>query len=375
LGSGDASLAFQRFNLRRSPLTFVSAPTNSGTVAEIDVRVNGLKFEETDFLADAGPNDRLFQLSVAGDGSASVEFGDGKSGVRLPSAPENIKAIYRVGIGTAGNVAAEQISLATTRPLGVNGVINPLKAVGGANRDGPESIRRNIPVPTLALSPNARLVSVADYEYFARAFAGIGDVRAALLSDGRYQCVHVTVAGVDDAPLDPAEPPMTALVAAYAQFGDPALPVIVDARERVSLLIQASVALDKDADSDEAETAVRRRVAEAFSFANRGLVRPAYRSELIALLQGTPGVTYVDLDAFGGISDADLLDEAVFASIIHRLKQQSKEGHPEAFVPAQPAWVAGPDEPALAPGASRIRPGQTAYLRADVPETFVLNWL
>ena len=277
LGSGDASLTFQHFNLRRGPLTFVSAPTNSGTVAEIDVRVNGLKFEETEFLADAGPNDRLFQLSVASDGSASVEFGDGKSGVRLPSAPENIKAIYRVGIGTAGNVAAEQISLATTRPLGVNGVINPLRAVGGANRDGPESIRRNIPVPTLALSPNARLVSVADYEYFARGFAGIGDVRAALLSDGRYQCVHVTVAGVDDAPLDPAEPPMTALVAAYAQFGDPALPIIVEARERVSLLIEASVALDEAADSEQVEAAIRRRVADAFSFANRGLVRPAYR--------------------------------------------------------------------------------------------------
>ena len=86
-------------------------------------------------------------------------------------------------------------------------------------------------------------------------------------------------------------------------------------------------------------------------------------------------MTYVDLEAFGGISDAELLDAAVFESIIHHLKQQSKQGYPEALVPAQPARVAGPDQPPPGAGASRIRPGQTAYLRADVPETFVLNWL
>lgn len=375
LGTGDARQSFQRFQLRRAPLTFISAPTNSGTVAALDVRVNGLKFSETDFLPDSGANDRAYQLSVDADGGACIEFGDGKTAVRLPSAPENVKAIYRVGIGTPGNVAAEQISLATTRPLGVNGVINPLKAVGGADRDCPEAIRRNIPIPTLALSPNARLVSVADYEYFARAFAGIGDVRAALVADGRYQCVHVTIAGVDDAPLDPNEPPMTTLVAAYAQFGDPALPVIVDIRERISLLIQASIALNKDADKDEVEAAVRSRVAQAFSFAARGLERPAYRSELIACLQGIPGIAYVELEVFGGISDSELLDAASFARIIHHFKKEFEEGHPLALVPVQAARVASANDPQVPSGASHILPGQTAYLRPDVPETFVLNWL
>jgi len=375
LGSGDSSQRFQRFRLRRAPLTFVSAPTTSGIVDALEVRVNGLKFGETDFLADAGPDDRVFQTSLASDGSATIEFGDGKTGVRLPTAAENVKAIYRVGIGRPGNVAAEQISLATTRPLGVQSVINPLKAVGGADPDGPETIRRNIPVPTLALFPNARLVSVADYEHFARAFAGIGDVRAALLADGRYQCVHVTVAGVDDAPLDPEEAPVTSLVAAYAQFGDPALPVIVEVRDRISLLIQASIRLTGDADRVDVEAALRARLADAFSFAPRGLVRPAYRSELIAVLQTTPGIVYVDLDVFGGISDLDLLDADRFAETIHRLRKQSEEGRPLALVPVLPARVAAADDPSNPLGTRGILPGQTAYLRADVPETLALNWL
>ena len=49
----------------------------------------------------------------------TVQFGDGVTGARLPTGQENVRAIYRKGIGLEGLVKAEQLSLLMTRPLGV----------------------------------------------------------------------------------------------------------------------------------------------------------------------------------------------------------------------------------------------------------------
>ncbi len=378
LGSGDASQPFQRFALRRAPLTFVPAPTTSGVADTLRLDVNGAALGEVDALIDAGPNDRVYQLRVDASGAGVAEGGDGKTRIRLQTGPESVRATYPVGNSAVGNVDAVQITLATTRPLGVRGVVNPLSASGGADRDGVEAIRRNTPVPTLALSPQSRLVSVEDYEYFARAFAGVGDVRAAMLSDGRHRTIFVTIAGIDDAPVAPDDLLTGALSDAYARYGDPALPVVVAVRERVTLLVQANVALEPEMDRVDVDAAVRARLAVAFSFAQRGLARPAYRSELIALIQGTPGVDRVDVDVFGGISDAVLQDPARLADAVHDLREQAREGRPPAFVPAAPARVAPPAPSGMlakgAASAERLLPAQTAYLRPDVTGTLILNW-
>lgn len=372
LGAGDASQAFQRFQLRRAPLTFVPAPTTSGVADALRVDVNGIALSEVDSLIDAGPDDRVFQLTLGDKGAGSIEGGDGKTGARLPTGVENLRATYRTGLGAAGNVDAGQISLVTTRPLGVTGVINPLRASGGADRDGIAAIRRNTPIPALALSPLSRLVSIEDYEHFARGFAGIGDVCAAMLTDGRHRLVHVTIAGIDDAPIAPGDMTVAALVDAYGRFGDPALPVAVAVRERVTLLLQAGVALIPDADRIRAEALIRARLADAFSFARQGLARPAYRSALISVLQTTPGVDHVDVDVFGGISDTTLGNAALLAKAVQALRDQARRGRPLAYVAALPARLASPQDIA---GGERLLPAQVVYARADVPDTLILNWL
>ena len=63
-------------------------------------------------------------------------FGNGEHGARLPTGSANIKATYRYGIGRGGNVDAWKISQLATHPLGLQGVINPLPASGGADREG-----------------------------------------------------------------------------------------------------------------------------------------------------------------------------------------------------------------------------------------------
>ncbi len=46
LGSGDGSAPFQRFGLKQTPLTFVSAATASGTASSLEVRVDDVQWRE-----------------------------------------------------------------------------------------------------------------------------------------------------------------------------------------------------------------------------------------------------------------------------------------------------------------------------------------
>src|SRR5215208_5255736 len=195
LGSGDGSAAFQRFSLKQSPLTYVAATTPSGVESTLEVYVNDIRWHEAEHHSALQPADRRFITQTDDEGEVTVVFGDGQRGARLPTSVENVRTLYRTGIGKAGNVAEGQISLLATRPLGLKGVINPQPATGGAARETREGARQNSP---LGVKVFDRLVSVRDYEDFARAFAGIGKASSTCLSDGRQQLVHLTIAGVDD---------------------------------------------------------------------------------------------------------------------------------------------------------------------------------
>jgi hypothetical protein len=379
LGSGDATVPFAKFSLRRAPLTFIAAVTTSGVQGSQTLKANGSKLKEVESLLDAAATDRVYELATDAAGAATATFGDGERGARVPSGQENVRAIYRVGIGSPGNVEAEQISLLTSRPLGVKSVLNPLPASGGADRDGPESIRTNAPLAALALSPLSRLVSVSDYEYFARRFAGIGDAQATKLADGTYECVHVTLAGVNDIPLTLDDDLVASLTAAYDDFGNPALPVVIGIRELIALFIQARVVLLADADADVVVPEIRRRVLDAFSFAKRRLAQPAYLSEVVAAIQAVKGVDWVDVEVFGGISELELRDPAALAKAVTSLQNQASGG-PATVVycaPAMRAADAPPERVSLVPPvdgrAPRLLPAQLAFLVPDVADTLVLN--
>ena len=147
LGGGDGSRPFQRFDLQASPLTYLPAATPSGAQSTLAVRVNEVRWHEPARLAAAGPADRIYVTATDDDDKTSVTFGDGTHGSRLPTGRENVRAEYRTGIGKPGNATAGQISLLNTRPLGVKGVVNPLRATGGADRDSRDQARANSPSP------------------------------------------------------------------------------------------------------------------------------------------------------------------------------------------------------------------------------------
>lgn len=322
IGSGDADRPNQTFTLWQSPLTWLPADNpppasgrgyphlaSLGATPTLEVRVDGLLWHEVDSLAGRGPRDRVYVSGTAGDGRTTVTFGDGVHGARLPTGQENVRARYRFGTGKAANVRADRITQAITRPLGVTAVTNPQPASGGADADGPGLTRRTIP---LAVSALDRLVSVTDYEDFARSRAGIGRAAAREIFDGRRRVLHVTVAGVDDIPIADDSAVLRALRSSLAEYGDSRLPVRVDVRELVLLLLAAKVKVARDHTWTVVEPRMRQALLREFGSGRRELGRPARLSEVLATAHKVPGVDYVDVDVFTGLPASVTPDELTY---------------------------------------------------------------
>ena len=120
--------------------------------------------------------------------------------------------------------------------------------------------------------------------------------------------MHVTIAGADDIPIDTTSDLYRNLLAALHRFGDPYLPVRLDVRERLALVISANVRLDPDYHGRRWS----RRFARALLDASASTARPGRRTLLLSeaierRCRRSPGVAYVDVDVFDTISETGLL--------------------------------------------------------------------
>ncbi|MET7657463.1 putative baseplate assembly protein [Streptomyces sp. NPDC005356] len=329
IGSGDSDRVNQAFALWQSPLTWLADDNPLGATPVLEIRVDGVLWHEVDSLAGRGPRERIYITGTASDGRTTVTFGDGVHGARLPSGHENVHARYRFGTGKAANVPADRLTQPLTRPLGVTAVTNPRPATGGADADGPGLTRRTVP---LAVSALDRLVSAADYEDFARSRAGIGRAAARELFDGRRRVLHVTVAGTDDVPLDgdgAGSATLRALRGALTEYGDVNLPVRVDVRELVLLLVAARVKVAADHAWEFVEPRLRQVLLRRLGYEGSELGQPARLSDLLAAAHTVPGVDYVDVDVFNGVPASATPEE--LAELL------TDPGAPRPSVPAREA--------------------------------------
>lgn len=366
LGGGDGARALQSFTLKQSPLTYLAAPTAVGAASTLLVFVNDVRWHEKNSFVDVAATDHTFVSRTDDDGKTTLTFGNGREGARLPSGTENVKAVYRNGIGKPGNVRAGQLSLLSTRPLGVKDVINPLRASGGADRETRDQARRNAPLAVMSLD---RLVSTPDYADFARSFAGIAKADAAELSDRHRTVVHVTIAGTDDIPIDSGSDLFRNLRRALTDLGDPFQPVRLATRELLLIVISAGVRIDPDYRWESVVTELRGQLLESFGFERRELAQDVTSSEVLSALQSVPGVVYVDLDAFGVVPSTTAdpgaedgrrpLTPDETAIEVARIVGQA----PASRVLAEPARV----------DAVGILPAQLAVVVPEVAATLVLN--
>jgi predicted phage baseplate assembly protein len=294
LGSGNASQAFQRFALAQGPLTFAPAATPSGRASTLEVRVNGLLWQSVDTLLGRGAYDRVYVTRVADDGTAVVQFGDGTTGARLPTGADNVVATYRVGLGTAGQVEAEQLSLLMSRPLGLSAVSNSLPPSGAEDPESVQAARQNIPTTVLALD---RIVSLQDFTDFARAFAGVAKAQATLIWSGQQRIIHLTVAGSDGTPILEGSALHSNLQTAMNAARHADRPVRIASYSARTFQLTARVLIDPAYLPSNVLAGVQTALRDQFSFERRDFGQAVTKGEVFATIQAVAGVVAVDLDS------------------------------------------------------------------------------
>jgi hypothetical protein len=294
LGSGDAQQPYQRFTLRGSPLTYLPATNPSGASPQLEVRVNNSLWSGVPTLYGQSAEGRVYTVRQQEDGRTAIQFGDGATGARLPTGSEQVRARYRKGLGKAGNAKAGQLSLLLSRPLGVKEVINPEPAEGGSEPESRDRTRQNAPLTVLTLD---RVVSLRDYEDFARAFTGIVKALATWTWDGQRQGIVLTIAGEDGAPISESSETYSHLVAALRSYGDPHVPLRIRSYTPVGFNVVATITRDPSMESGVVEAAARQALLAAFSFEVREFGQSVSLSSVMAVIQASPGVAGVDVDA------------------------------------------------------------------------------
>jgi hypothetical protein len=293
LGNGAAGTPFQRFSLKQTPLTYISAANATGAESTLQVRVNDVLWHETPTLYGLGSKDRMYVTRRDDAGTTTVEFGDGMTGARLPSGQMNVRARYRRGLGVVGLLNAGQLSMLLSRPLGLKTVTNPMPSSGGQDPEMLDEARSNAPLQVMTLD---RVVSLEDYEYFARAFAGIAKAQASWVWVGDRRMLYITVAGPAGNEIPDGSSVLGDLLAALQQAGDPFLAIQIGSYRAVPFHIDASLKIDPDYDQDKVLAQASQALLDAFSFDKREFAQPVFQSEVIALLQAVPGVIAVDIN-------------------------------------------------------------------------------
>jgi len=293
LGSGDAAQAGQKFVLKQIPLTHVSASTSGGIKSTLQIRVDGILWDEVPTLYGRDADEHIYTTRLDDDGKVTVTFGDGVNGARLTSGQNNVRATYRKGIGLGGLVKAKQIDQLITRPLGLKSAINPLAPAGA---DAPEKLaaaRDNAPLTVLTLD---RAVSLQDYEDCSRAFAGIAKAFAIENWDGGKRRILITVAGPKGAIVEADSKLHDDLSGALQKAGDPLVGFRVLSYRPAPFRLSGNITVDTAYDGDDVLDDVGAALREKFSFEHRQFGQPVHLSDVYAVIQSVAGVIAVDID-------------------------------------------------------------------------------
>lgn len=295
LGSGDATNKALQFTLKQSPLTYITAATGNGTQSTLEIWVNNLQWHEVSNLLAAGPADRVFTTRIDSQGSCIVQFGNGVQGACTPTGQSNIRAVYRKGIGSPGMVNGRQLSQPLDRQQGVKAVVNPSPSSGAADPASAADVRSSAPLPTLAIG---RIISLEDYQNFAINFAGIAKALATWTWFGSRRGVFLSIAGENGAILTSDDPIVLKLVAAIQASGNRYIPLTVAPYLPVLFRIGAAVKVDQDNyDPGLVLAQVWQNIQSAFAFDRRQLAQNVVGSQIVGIIQQTPGVIAAQLQA------------------------------------------------------------------------------
>jgi len=232
---------------------------------------------------------------VAGGDGSTIRFGNDVFGA-CPDDQDLFQVSYRTGLGAAGNVAADSITLIDPAAPGIlTGARNPFAVTNGADEETASHIQRFAPQAFRAVQYRAVLAS--DYEAAAETLPWVEKAGACFRWTGSWMTVftaadpHGGLAISTDEEIQLVELLNRYRLAGYESYAPP--PDYVSLDLRVEVCAQSGW-LDGDVEAGVLNVLSGANCPcgpAGFFFADRFTFgTPLYRSRLEAAIQGAPGV-------------------------------------------------------------------------------------
>lgn len=248
------------------------------------------------------------------DGTATLRFGDGVAG-RAPV--EGLRAVYRVGMGAAGNVGPEALRHVVVDPerladadlrrklaSGIRTVRNVLPARGGSDGETLTTVRLAAPQ---AFRRQERAVTAEDWAAAAERHPEVQKAAARFRWFGSWYTVAITVDRLGGRPVDPEfEDELRGFLERFRVAGQ-------DLEIQPPRFVPLDLALTVCVQAGFFRGDVRESVLEVLgnrelAGGGRGLFhpdeltfgQPVFLSRVVAAVMEVPGVAWVDTDDSGG---------------------------------------------------------------------------
>lgn len=288
----------------------------NGVVSVERVTVDDEVWTPVGGFAESGAYDTVYTAEQDGQGVTWISFGDGVNG-QIPRPNAVVRVVYKIGVGAAGNVAANTITKLRDVITDVNEnnvtfeVSNPIAATGGAE---PETIEHAKLWGPRFFETQDRCVTEQDYETAAIAYDGnaLGRIAKAhaivtqQTGDANVVTVYVLTYGGETWEAGLAATALKEGLKEHLQE-KAMLTALVEVEDgKIEQLdITATICVEQGVEWKTVKEAAITALRDFMSIDKRDLGQPLRFSDLNALLDNLSGVEYVEFTTPTGTVSAE----------------------------------------------------------------------
>ena len=259
-------------------------------IAELGETIEEWTLQEA--LAFSRENQNDFIIEIDDKDQATVIFGDGAFGA-VPPSGSVIKATYRVGGGSHGNVVSDSIqTIVDASQLALLGakVTNTDPATGGAQRESIEHAVMHAPSVFRSLK---RAVTTDDYKALALDFKGVGKVRAEATN---WNTVILFIAPEGGGYVSDV---LRANLLVYFEDKRPVSTIVeIENVDYVKIYVTAKVGVSSYYSKEDIKEKVKEATGSLLAFDNVDFAQIMYLSKFYEAIEAIEGIEYVNINEF-----------------------------------------------------------------------------
>ncbi|WP_369166751.1 putative baseplate assembly protein [Streptomyces sp. R28] len=249
-------------------------------------------------LLESGPRELHVVGETDDEGVLTLRFGDDRCG-RAPRPGTTLRAVYRVGNGSAGNAGSGAVNRIAHRDGGLQGVVtrvrNPVPATGGTDPEPVAEVR--LAAPRAPFRTLLRAVTAEDYATLAEGRPGVQRAAATLRWTGSWYEADVAVDPEGTAV--PAPELLEDVRAALHRYRRVGHEVVTHPAQLVPLDVALYVLVDPHHVTADVRQALERRLLpRGAGFFDPGALTfgtPVRASALVAVCMAVPGVRHAEV--------------------------------------------------------------------------------